>query len=147
FRDAALIATFLWKSFNHTDQKGQKLIIQIRRYNTGFSPYDLSDILEIDTQFYVRLTVNKLESMVKIRTYYMANIKSKLDNYGKNTETELQDAVNIFAVAEIMDLEDFFENKTLVNSTSMPNNPTSMDYSPKELVNRFLAKELALTQN
>ncbi|KAF0485575.1 hypothetical protein F8M41_022772 [Gigaspora margarita] len=55
---------------------------------------------------------------------------------------------NTLLICKIVDLSEYsFENETLVNSTSVSNDPGNMDYSPEELVNRFLAEELALTQN
>src|SRR6185312_14072934 len=55
----------------------------------------------------ISLSVDNLESMAKVRSYYMTNIKSELNDYGKElTETELREAVTISAVAEIMASEE-----------------------------------------
>ena len=54
-----------------------------------------------------RLGVKKLESMAKIRSYYLTNIKNELSFYGKELdETELREVVNISAVGEIMALDE-----------------------------------------
>ncbi len=56
---------------------------------------------------YIRLGVKKLESMAKICSYYLINIKNELSFYEKElNEIELKKVVNISAVSEIMVLDE-----------------------------------------
>ncbi|CAG8706110.1 11798_t:CDS:2, partial [Funneliformis mosseae] len=58
---------------------------------------------------HTRLNVTKLEGMVKIRSYYITNIRNELIYYGKELkESELRKIVNISAIANTnLVLEDF----------------------------------------
>ena len=53
------------------------------------------------------LSLNKLESIAKIRSYYMNNIQRELNYVGRGfTENELRESVNIASVSSIIGLED-----------------------------------------
>ena len=124
----------------------------------------------------ISLSVDNLENMAmaKVRSYHMTNIKSELNDYGKElTETELREAVTISAVAEIMaseeessDLEEVFDNTEHVQDSLLINeivdlfqydieneiistryDTGNMEYSPEQLVDEFLAEESALVEN
>ena len=59
-----------------------------------------------------RLGVKKFESMAKICSYYLTNIKSELSFYRKElNETELREVVNISAVGEIMALDEDIQDE------------------------------------
>src|SRR6266540_795125 len=59
-----------------------------------------------------RLGIKKLESMAKIHSYYLTNIKSKLSFYEKElNETKLREVVNISAVSEIMALDEDIQDE------------------------------------
>ena len=61
-----------------------------------------------------RLDIKKLESMSKIRSYYLSSIKEELSYYGKELdENELREVANNFAVGEIIALDN--ENDTTNN--------------------------------
>ncbi|CAG8744309.1 6247_t:CDS:1, partial [Funneliformis mosseae] len=49
FRDAALIASKLWKNLNYDEQEYYELISQLRQFESGLNPYDLPYIENIDT--------------------------------------------------------------------------------------------------
>ncbi|CAG8724979.1 2725_t:CDS:1, partial [Funneliformis mosseae] len=49
FKDAALIASKLWKNLNHDKQECYKLISQLHRFGSGLNLYDLPYIENIDT--------------------------------------------------------------------------------------------------
>ena len=52
------------------------------------------------------LTLNKLEAIAKIRSYYMNNIQKELSYIGKNlVESELRESINIASVSSIIGLE------------------------------------------
>ncbi len=56
---------------------------------------------------HIRLGIKKLESMIKICSYYLTNIKNELSFYEKElNEIELKEVVNISAVSEIMVLDE-----------------------------------------
>ena len=56
---------------------------------------------------HTRLNVTRLEGMVKIRSYYMTNIRNELVYYGKELkESELHEAVNISAIGNIISLNE-----------------------------------------
>ncbi len=60
----------------------------------------------------IRLGIKKLESMAKIHSYYLTNIKSKLSFYEKElNETKLREVVNISAVSEIMALDEDIQDE------------------------------------
>ena len=59
-----------------------------------------------------RLSVKKLESIVKICSYYLINIKSELSFYEKElNEIELREVVNISVVGEIMALDEDIQDE------------------------------------
>ncbi|CAG8768093.1 677_t:CDS:2, partial [Gigaspora margarita] len=102
------------KSLNYTDQEGQELITQIRHYDTGFSPYDLSLYIRNGyTNFIVSINKNQTQTlMISDKKVQLTVVKLE-----KLTETELWNTVNIFAVVEIMDLEeDLLQKKALKTS-------------------------------
>ncbi|CAG8599114.1 1449_t:CDS:2, partial [Cetraspora pellucida] len=49
FREAALVATSLWQSLNHTEQESRELVTQLRRYNARLPLYDLPYVSGMDT--------------------------------------------------------------------------------------------------
>ena len=65
------------------------------------------------------LTLNKLETIVKIQAYYMTNIQSELNYVGKDlTEGKLRKSVNIASVNSFIDLENKVINISRNNSNS-----------------------------
>jgi hypothetical protein len=72
------------------------------------------------------LSLNRLEAIAKIRSYYMNNIQKELSYIGKNlTESELRESVNIASIDSIFNLE---------NTNEIANN--SDNYLPPESYSR-----------
>ncbi|CAG8723620.1 14146_t:CDS:2, partial [Funneliformis mosseae] len=72
-----------------------------------------------------RIDVQKLESISKIRSYYLASIKNELSYYGKHlNETELREVANISAVGEIIALDD---NNDIINHLSLEENQVAQE--------------------
>ncbi|CAG8797344.1 30167_t:CDS:2, partial [Gigaspora margarita] len=81
------------------------------------------------------LDVHHIESMAKIYSYYLMNIKKKLTHYKNNlTQQELRDSVN----------DTIISNSQLLVNTPTDSSPAenhnlfrNMDYSTEDLVNRM----------
>ncbi|CAG8822959.1 35297_t:CDS:2 [Gigaspora margarita] len=117
FTMSALIAIEIWQSLGHTRSESNELVALMRRFESKLPPFDLpyvsgTDIPKIwifsinptqanceqnfsmlkwilgDRQ--TSLDINKLEGMSKIKSYYTANIRRKLNFFGKElTESDL----------------------------------------------------------
>ncbi|CAG8438362.1 16762_t:CDS:2 [Funneliformis mosseae] len=88
FKEAAIAASTLWQNLASSEQNFSILKWMIGDRRT-------------------RLGVKKLESMAKIRSYYLTNIKNELSFYGKElNEAELREVVNISTVGEVMILDE-----------------------------------------
>jgi hypothetical protein len=76
------------------------------------------------------LTLNKLEVIAKIRSYYMNNIQKELNYVGKNLiESELKESINITSISNIIGLKD----ETNTNGNNSESTLPSQSYSNTKL--------------